>query len=348
MTALRVGIAGYGVVGQRRGEVIKRNPLLDLVAVCDRRFANTPQTDNGIPAYETVDQLLAADLDILLVCLSNDVAAAATIKGLERGLHVFCEKPPARTVEELLPVIACENSRPDQRLMYGFNHRYHDSVIRALEILRTGQLGEIINLRGVYGKAKLITFNQPSWRVNRTVAGGGVLLDQGIHIVDLMRLFAGEFVDVSSQISNSHWGYDVEDNAYALMKTARGAVALLNSSATQWRHQFSLDINLERGSIVLRGIVTGSKSYGSETLTVVMANPDEDNGDPVETVTTYNRDLSWEREIDVFVKSIKLGVAPEHGTSHDALQTLRLVYRIYFADPLWRTRYNIQDPDAVP
>ena len=95
--------------------------------------------------------------------------------------------------------------------MYGFNHRYHDSVQDALKIIRSGRFGNIINMRGVYGKSKLITFNQADWRAKREIAGGGVLLDQGIHMVDLMRLFAGEFVDVQSFISNGHWGYNVED-----------------------------------------------------------------------------------------------------------------------------------------
>lgn len=129
---------------------------------------------------------------------------------------MFCEKPPGRTVDEVRQVIAVERRHPGLKLMYGFNHRYHDSVRDALEILRTGQLGRVIGMRGVYGKSKLVTFTQPLWRTKREIAGGGVLLDQGIHMVDLMRLFAGEFVDVHSFISNSRWGYDVEDNAYAL------------------------------------------------------------------------------------------------------------------------------------
>ena len=145
-------------------------------------------------------------------------------------------------------VLAIEKQNPSLKLMYGFNHRYHDSVQDALAIVKSGELGSVINIRALYGKAKLITFNQPNWRTKREIAGGGVLLDQGIHIVDLMRLFGGEFTEVSSIISNSHWGYDVEDNAYALMRTENGVVGMLNSSATQWRHKFHLDINLTRGA----------------------------------------------------------------------------------------------------
>jgi len=344
VAALRVGIAGYGVVGKLRGEVVKRHPDLSLVAVCDKNLEGQHSLADGVLCFSSYQELLTCELDVLLVCLSNDLTAEATIAGLQGGLHVFSEKPPARSLQELQGVLACEAQFPDQQLMYGFNHRYHDSVIEALKIVKSRELGEIINMRGVYGKAKLITFNQPSWRVDRNVSGGGVLLDQGIHMVDLMRLFAGDFIDVASHISNSHWGYDVEDNAYALMRSATGAVALLNSSATQWRHQFSLDINLEGGSVVLRGILTGSKSYGAETLTVSRADPDRDHGDPVETTATFNRDPSWEREIDAFVTAIRTGTAPEHGTSHDALETLRLVFRIYYSDQQWRERYSIPDP----
>ena len=344
MAALRVGIAGFGVVGKLRGEVVRRHPELSLVAVCDKNLEGITTLPDGTRCFPSYSELLTCDLDVLLVCLSNDLTAEATIAGLQRGLHVFSEKPPARSLEEFQAVLECESQHQGQRLMYGFNHRYHDSVIEALKIVRSKELGDVINMRGVYGKAKLITFNQPSWRVERAISGGGVLLDQGIHMVDLMRLFAGDFVEVASHVSNSHWGYEVEDNAYALMRTADGAVALLNSSATQWRHQFSLDINLEGGSVILRGILTGSKSYGAETLTVSRADPDRDHGDPIETTATFNRDPSWEREIDAFVDAIRNGIAPEHGTSRDALETLRLVFRIYYSDPEWRRRYSISDP----
>jgi predicted dehydrogenase len=259
---------------------------------------------------------------------------------------VFCEKPPGRDVSDIAAVIATEKKNPQCRLMYGFNHRYHDSVQDALKIIRSGRFGNIINMRGVYGKSKLITFNQADWRAKREIAGGGVLLDQGIHMVDLMRLFAGEFVDVQSFISNGHWGYNVEDNAYALMRTSDGVVAMLNSSATQWRHQFSLDINMQRGGIILKGILTGSKSYGSETMTLVTADPDRDNGDPKEEFFEYNEDPSWDSEIAAFTQSILNNEPVLSGTSHDAYQTMKLVYKIYYADPTWRDQFKIENPGA--
>jgi predicted dehydrogenase len=347
MVTLRVGIAGYGVVGKRRQECIGRHPNLRVVAVCDRAFDGEGRFIEGIRYCRDYRGLLMEDLDVLFVCLTNDIAAEVTIAGLEAGLHVFCEKPPGRCVEDIERVIACEGRSPGLKLMYGFNHRYHESVQDALRILRSGDLGRVINMRGMYGKAKLITFNQPDWRTKREIAGGGVLLDQGIHMVDLMRLFGGEFAEVHSFISNTHWGYDVEDNAYAIMRTADGVVAMLNSSATQWRHRFHLDINLARGSLILGGILSGTKSYGAETLTVVRADPDNDQGDPREQVTRYNRDPSWDGEISAFVHSVLDDAPVRTSNSDDALRTMQLVFKIYCADAQWREAYDIPNPVTV-
>lgn len=345
MTQLKVGIAGYGIVGKRRRACVDRNPHMKLVAVCDRVFDAEGTFPDGVRFYPDYRRLLAEGLDVLIVCLTNDIAPEVTIAGLESGAHVFCEKPPGRSVEDIARVVRHERLHPGLKVMYGFNHRYHESVQDALRLISSGELGRIINMRGVYGKSKLITFNQPDWRIKREIAGGGVLLDQGIHMVDLMRLFAGEFTEVQSFISNSHWGYDVEDNAYALMRTADGIVGMLNSSATQWRHRFNLDINLERGSIILGGILSGSKSYGAETLTVVTADHDNDNGDPKEQLTRYNRDPSWEEEVNRFAECIVTDQPIESGSSLDALNTMRLVFKIYHADPEWRKTYSIANPD---
>jgi predicted dehydrogenase len=345
MNELRVGVVGYGVVGKRREDCINKHPNMRVIAVCDRVFDGEGILDNGVNYYQDYRRLLTEKLDILIVCLTNEIAAEVTIAGLESGLHVFCEKPPGRNVEDIVRVIEHEKKYPHLKLMYGFNHRYHESIQDALEILHTGELGRVINIRGMYGKAKLITFNQPDWRTKREISGGGVLLDQGIHMVDLMRLFGGDFTEVHSFISNSHWGYDVEDNAYALMRTTDGVVGMLNSSATQWRHRFHLDINLERGSLILGGILSGTKSYGAETLTVVRADPDNDRGDPKEQITRYNRDPSWDEEVITFADCILNDKPVTSGTSEDALCTMKLVFKIYYADTTWRSTYDIPNPE---
>jgi predicted dehydrogenase len=346
MTCLKVGIAGFGVVGKRRKECVDRHPNLSVIAVCDKVFEKEGVLPDGVRNYQNYRELLKESLDILIVCLTNDMAAEVTIAGLEANLHVFCEKPPGRSVEDIVRVIACERNHPKLKLMYGFNHRYHESVQEALDIIHSGELGRVINLRGLYGKAKLITFNQPDWRTKHEIAGGGVLLDQGIHMVDLMRLFGGDFSEVHSYISNRHWGYNVEDNAYAIMRTVDGIVGMLNSSATQWRHQFNLDINLERGSVILGGILSESKSYGAETLTVVYADPDNDRGDPRERTTRYNVDPSWYLEIVEFVGCILKDKPVQSGCSQDALRAMQLVFKIYYADNYWRETYGISNPDT--
>lgn len=346
MEKLRVGISGFGVVGKRRKDCVDRHPNMRVVAVCDRAFDTEGTLADGVRFYRDYRRLLTEKLDVLIVCMTNDVAAEATIAGLDAGLHVFCEKPPGRDVEDIVRVIEHERKHPGCKLMYGFNHRYHESVQDALRIQRSGELGKVINMRGMYGKSKLITFNQPDWRTQRSIAGGGVLLDQGIHMVDLMRLFGGDFRDVHSFVSNGHWGYDVEDNAYALMRTDEGIVGMLNSSATQWRHRFHLDINFERGSLILGGILSGTKSYGAETLTAVRADPDNDQGDPKEQITRYNRDLSWDLEINAFADAVLSGGPVQSGSSQDALRTMQLVFKIYYSDPKWRQAYGIRDPDV--
>lgn len=339
---LKIGIAGYGVVGQRRRQVIDQHPHLKTVAVCDRNLGGEGAFADGVRFYAHYRRLLEEELDALFVCLTNDLNPDVTIAGLKKGLHVFCEKPPGRNVADIAGVIACEAEHPGLKLKYGFNHRYHDSVRDALRIAQSGDLGEVINLRGVYGKSKLITFGQTSWRTERKSAGGGVLLDQGIHMVDLLRLFAGEFEQVHSFIANDFWRHDVEDNAYALMRTGDGKVAMLHSSATQWRHRFNLEIAFKRGSITLSGILSGSKSYGDETMTVAWAAEDE-SGEPKEQVTRYANDPSWADEIAEFAHAIINDAAIIHGSSEDALKTMELVYKIYCADPDWKARWGLSE-----
>jgi len=336
----RVGIAGFGIVGKKRRSFIDLHPDLKTVAVCDRSFDGSGTQDDGLKYYDKYTDLLKEDLDVLFVCITNDLAAEITMAGLERGMHVFCEKPPGRDISDIVNVIRCSKKYPNLKLKYGFNHRYHDSVRDALSIIKSKELGEIINLRGVYGKSKILSFNS-TWRTKREIAGGGVLLDQGIHMVDMMRLFGGEFTQVHSFVSNSFWKHDVEDNAYALMKTNKGVVAMLHSSATQWRHRFNLEIALTKGLIVLSGILSGTKSYGAETITV--AYPSEnDLGDPLEKTTRYNADNSWKDEIFEFADAILKDLPITNGSPDDALKTMALVYKIYCADPEWKKKYGLK------
>jgi predicted dehydrogenase len=160
-------------------------------------------------------------------------------------------------------------------------------------------------------------------------------------MVDMMRLFAGEFTDVHSYVSNGFWHHDVEDNAYALMRNAKGVVAMLHSTATQWRHKFRLEITLRDALLELTGILSGSKSYGEEKLTIVERNHGTVNGSFREVTTLYLDDHSWKDEIDEFADVIVEHRPVVSGTSLDALNVMEMVYRIYSADPSWRTKFGI-------
>lgn len=337
---LKVGIAGYGVVGKRRHEFIDKNPLLKTVAVCDQSFKKAGTLAGGVKSFPDYSSLLKEPLDAVFVGLPNYLASEVTIAGLKKGLHVFCEKPPGRDVKDIERVIEVEEKNPDLVLKYGFNHRYHDSVREALRIAQSGELGEIINMRGIYGKSKVLSF-AGGWRAERKYAGGGILLDQGIHMADLMCLFCGEFDDVKSYVSNDYWKHDVEDNAYAIMKDSKGRIAILHSSATQWQHKFSLEIAFTEGYLELQGILSGSKSYGEERL-IIGRRDDADTGTAKEEVITYLEDNSWRDEVNEFADAVIKKKPIQSGTSHDALITMKLVYKIYCADEQWRKKFDIK------
>jgi len=338
MKQYKVGIAGYGVVGKRRHHFINQNANLNVVSVCDVTLQDGRLEREDVKVYSNFANMISKeDLDILFVCLTNDVAAEATILGLNKGCHVFCEKPPGRNLKEVSSVIAAEKSNPRLKLKYGFNHRYHDSVREAIKIVQSGEYGRIINIRGIYGKSAIVNVEN-GWRANRNIAGGGILLDQGIHMVDLIRLFAGDIDEIKSYISNSYWNLEVEDNAFALMKSKSGIIVQFQSTATEWRHRFNLQINLTDGALVLSGILSGSKSYGQELLTIYRKEL-ESGGNPKMETIQYLEDNSWRDEINEFAEAIKNDQPIVTGSSNDAYQSLKLVYDIYSADNEWKTKF---------
>jgi predicted dehydrogenase len=338
---MKVGIAGYGVVGKTRHRSIESNTSYQVTSISESNAEARKSIPAGIEVHNDYRSLIASkDIDVIFISLPNQFAADAASFSLKNGLHVFCEKPPARSYAELLEVEKQSLNFPKLKLMYGFNHRFHLSVEEAKSLIDSNSLGRMINIKGVYGKSQLISFNQTDWRTNREASGGGILLDQGIHMLDLIRYLSGEnFTKVFSFIDNAFWNYDVEDNAYVLMKSPSGLVAQLHSSATQWRHVFNLEITLEKGSLILGGLLTGSKSYGDETLTVITSDPSKDNGTPKESTSKYNEDVSLDNEINYFANSLAINNSIERGSIKDALETMKLIEIIYKADPIWKEKY---------
>ena len=326
---IKIGIAGFGKIGQIRARELEKNENSKVVAVFD--VIRPEKLDNNIKIVESFSELLNLDIDAVFICAFNNVLADFTSQALKAGKHVFCEKPPARTTEELKSVIKIENNS-NLILKYGFNHRYHYSAQEAKKIIDSGSMGKLLWLRGVYGKAGSIDYDK-NWRNYSKYSGGGILIDQGIHMLDLMRYFSGEnFIKINSFVTTSYWNIDSEDNAFAVMESEDKVTAMLHSSATQWKHKFLLEMCFEEGYINLDGILSGTRSYAPEKL-VVGRREFEDithaMGKPKENTTWFENDDSWKLEVDEFIDAILGNSKIEHGTSKDAYETLRLVERIY-------------------
>ena len=334
----KVGIAGYGVVGKRRHAALKKIHDFKVTSLSDISFKDEDNLLNLNCYSDYKDLIKNEDLDILFISLPNNHAASATLLGLKKNLHVFCEKPPAKTLSELMPIKE-HLEKTDLKLMYGFNHRFHSSVIHAKKIIDSDELGKIVNLKGIYGKSSMISFNQTDWRTDREKSGGGILLDQGIHMLDLMNYFVGGFNNIFSIIQNTFWNFDVEDNAFVLMQNDDGIIGQLHSSATQWRHTFNLDITLKKGSLILGGLLTSSKSYGDETLKIIYADPDNDKGNPKEEIINFDEDISWDMEIKRFTDAVRNSDKIKNGSIYQAIEIMDLIEKIYKADPAWKKKY---------
>ena len=264
---IKIGIAGYGVVGKKRKKILDGIAGIEIVAISDKNLKNKI-LNKKIKFFKDYKKLFDEDLDILFISLPNKYAADATIRAIKKNINVFCEKPPARNLNELKKVLKEFQKRKNKiKLKYGFNHRYHDSIILAKKIIDSKKYGKLINLKGLYGKSKIISFDN-QWRSKKSIAGGGILLDQGIHMLDLMRYFSGDFREIKSLVSNDYWKHKVEDNAYIIMRSVNKVVAMIHSTATQWQHQFRVEITLEKALISLTGILSGSKTYGQEKIEI--------------------------------------------------------------------------------
>ena len=314
---------------------MRASPKIQPLAVCDVD-EGMRETERSLYFTRDYRDLLRMDLDAIFVCTPNRFSPEVVVHALEAGRHVFCEKPPGRDLEDIAKIIEAEKRHPGLVLKYGFNHRYHMAVKEAKSIIDSGRFGQILWARGVYGKSGGVGFEE-SWRSRREIAGGGILLDQGIHMLDLFRYFCGEFDEIKSYVTRSFWkNTDVEDNAFALLRnTQNNRIAMLHSSSTHWKHTFLLDICLTDGYIAISGILSGTRSYGRETLVVGRRQFEDQSfavGNPREEIIYFDSDPSWQDEVDEFADSVLNGRKVVCGSSLDALKALELVYKIYGAD----------------
>lgn len=323
---IRCAIIGFGKMGRIRAEAITKSGRGTVVGIYDEQAIG----DTPYRIYEKdLDAINDPDVDAVFVCTPNHRIVDLCKAGLNAGKHVFSEKPPARTaagVEEVREVEA----RSDKVLMYGFNHRHHESIKKMKEIVDSGEMGKILWMRGRYGKEVDESFFQ-GWRADPELAGGGIMLDQGIHMLDLFLHLGGNFDEVHALVSNLFWKIDgIEDNVFAIFKSSEtGICASLHSTMTQWRYIFSLEVFLEGGAMILNGLKTSSGVYGTEDLVIKRNDAGQHGAFDKEEHVVCEFNESWDSEIDQFFKAIHGEGTIQLGTSSDALQLMRIMDSIY-------------------
>jgi len=321
---LGVGIIGAGRIGARRAEVLTRAGDAKLVAVFDpdARRAGEMARLFGARICERAEALAEArDIEAVIVATPHQWLAPISISALEAGKHVLCEKPLARTAEEGRAVVAAA-SRAGRTLKTGFNHRFHPAIAEAWRLARYGRIGRLILLRCRYGHGGRTGYEH-EWRANPTASGGGELMDQGIHALDLFRWFAGEFSEITAIMAHAFWPAEVEDNAFCLLRSPSGAIASLHASWTQWKNLFSFEVFGDLGYLLVDGL---GGNYGVERLVI---GDRRSSSFPAEQQVEFSgEDTSWAAEWADFVAAIREHREPE-GSGWDGWQALRLAAAAY-------------------
>ncbi|MBI5246479.1 MAG: Gfo/Idh/MocA family oxidoreductase [Elusimicrobia bacterium] len=320
---LRVGLVGCGLVGRKRAKALGRH---SLVAVADANAARAKELASAHPGATVFADwrrlVQCEEVDCVVVSTTHDSLAAVTMAAVKAGKHVLVEKPGARAPKELVPVMAAAK-RARVIVQVGFNHRFHPALRKARELIDAGGLGELMYVRGRYGHGGRPGYDK-EWRANKKVSGGGELLDQGAHLIDLSRWFLGEFSMVEGFVHTYFWKMKVEDNGFALLRTKTGRAAWLHASWTEWKNMFSFEIYTKRAKIEITGL---GGSYGVEKLTLYKMRPKL--GPPDTASWDYpGEDESWRLEFESFARAIETGRRTGAGLA-DAKAMLDVVSRIY-------------------
>lgn len=319
---LRVGIVGCGFIGQKRARALGSAATLVACADTDpRRAAALAGADARVE--ETAQKLVEApDVDVVIIATLHDSLAKIGLAAIEAGKHVLIEKPAGRTPEEVAPLLEAARRR-NVRVRVGFNHRYHRAFLKARELVDQGALGQLMFVRARYGHGGRLGYDR-EWRADPELSGGGELIDQGPHLIDLSRWFLGEFESVQGFAHTYYWDMPVDDNGFMLLKTAGNQVAFLHASCTEWKNLFSMEIYGRDGKLEISGL---GGSYGVEKLTWYRMLPEM--GPPETTTWEYPMaDNSWAVEMSDFFDDIRLRREPSAGLK-DAYEALKIVHAVY-------------------
>ncbi|MFC2088233.1 Gfo/Idh/MocA family protein [Calditrichota bacterium] len=333
---LKMGLVGLGKMGGIRAKTIREHDETILISGTD---PNPPARGfEDLQIVSNYQEVINSDVDAVIVCTPNRFIPDVVVESLDAGKHVFCEKPPGRNMKDIERIIEAEKRNPGLVVKVGFNHRYHYGIMEAKKIVDSGKYGKVLWMRGVYGKAEG-SGNPNEWRLNPSLSGGGILFDQGIHMLDLFRHFGGEFSEIKSMCTTAYWDSALEDNAFALLRNDEGRIAMLHSSFNQWKHKFTLEIFLDDGYVIVDGMPSSTRSYRDEWIIQGRKHTGYAIGNPPEEKTFCNTDPSWELELKEFVDCIQTGQKVINGTTWDAYETMKLVFGIYDADESYKHKF---------
>ena len=319
----RVGLVGCGLVGQKRLNLL---PAGTVRMACDLNLSRAEQLARKSPGCEVTDSVERAvtspNVDVVMIATVNASLAKIGAQAVAAGKHVLIEKPGAIRLEELEDLEKIARSKKVQ-VRIGYNHRYHPAFLKAREIFDSGALGPLMFLRARYGQGGRIGYDR-EWRADPNVSGGGELIDQGVHLIDLAGIFLGEFTTVEGHVATYYWDMPVDDNAFVSLRNAQGQTAWLHASCTEWKNLFSFEIYGRNAKLHMEGL---GGSYGPERLSYYKMLPEM--GPPETTIYEYPRaDESWKLEMEEFFEDIRLNRTPVPGLK-EAKSVLAVVERMY-------------------
>jgi predicted dehydrogenase len=323
---LTFAIVGCGLIGWKRAAALAQVHGTRLLYACDLDGAKAEKLANAYPACRAATdfKIALADKDLLAVIVStvNSSLAPVALASAEAGKHVLVEKPGALSSGQLKEVRSAAE-KTGARVRIGYNHRFHPALLKAREIVDSGVLGPLMFMRGRYGHGGRKGYDR-EWRADPKLSGGGELIDQGVHLIDLALSYMGDFAKVEGHASTLFWDMKVDDNAFLSLRTATGQTAWLHVSCTEWKNMFSLEIYGRDGKISIDGL---GGSYGTEKLTFFKMLPQM--GPPEATNWEFpGGDSSWAAETTAFIEDIGTGRTPSPGL-HEGIRTLEIVEAIY-------------------
>ena len=321
----RFAIIGCGLIGRKRLASLQPGQLAiacDLDLACAEALAKT--AGHGAHATDKVEEAVSDPAaGAIIIATRNSSLADITEAALRAGKPVLVEKPAAISVRQLDRLIALTDAVGGLPVRVGYNHRFHPALQKARELVDAGAVGPLMFVRGRYGHGGRVGYDR-EWRADPQLSGGGELIDQGVHLIDLSGWFLGEFKQVDGHATTCFWDMPVDDNAFLSLRTAAGQTAWLHVSCTEWKNVFSLEIYGRNGKLHIEGL---GGSYGVERLAFYRMLPEM--GPPETTTWEFPRgDDSWNREMKEFLTDIELHRTPVPGL-REARRALAIVEQIY-------------------